>query len=241
MLELYHFEPFANSFKVLLCLAEKRLTFVSHRLGGSKFEQYSPEFLAINPLGQVPVLVHDGRVLTESSVINEYLDEVFPQVPLRPREPYERARMRIWSKFVDEYFCPALTVIGAHGARHYARKIPTDELASVLARIPLPEVRDKWATIAGASYSAEQLREARRQLAVCAERMNATLAYSPWLAGSTYSLADINVFSMAIGLARVIPEHVNAEATPCLMRWHGKMTSRPTVRELLAQLPTRVD
>jgi glutathione S-transferase len=84
MLELYHFEPFANSLKVLLCLAEKRLAFVSHQLAGSKFEQYSPEFLAINPLGQVPVLVHDGRVLTESSVINEYLDEVFPQVPLRP-------------------------------------------------------------------------------------------------------------------------------------------------------------
>jgi glutathione S-transferase len=149
--------------------------------------------------------------------------------------------MRIWSKFVDEYFCPALTVIGAHAARHYARKIPSDELASVLARIPLPEVRDKWATIAGASYSAEQLSEARRQLAVCAERTNATLAQSPWLAGSTYSLADINVFSMAIALARVIPEHVNAEATPHLIRWHGQMTSRPAVRQQLARLPRRAD
>jgi glutathione S-transferase len=239
MLELYHFEPVANSFKSLLCLGEKQLPFVSRQLVGSKFEQYSPEFLRINPLGQVPVLVHAGRVLTESSVINEYLDEVFPQVPLRPADPYERARMRIWSKFVDEYFCPALTIIGAHGARHYARKIPPEELKSVLARIPLAEVREKWATIAGASYSEQQLAEARRKLAVCAERIDGTLAQSPWLAGHSYSLADINVFSMAVALPRVISDRANATATPHLMRWHRTMSARPAVRELLARLAAR--
>jgi glutathione S-transferase len=239
MLELYHFEAVANSFKPLLCLREKQLSYVSHQLAGSKFEQYSPEFLRINPLGQVPVLVHDGKVITESTVINEYLDEVFPEVPLRPPGAYERARMRMWTKFVDEYFCPALTIIGAHGARHYARQIPKDELERVLARIPLPEVREKWATIAGASYSEQQLAEARRKLDVCAQRMERALAQSAWLAGASYSLADIDTFAMAIALPRVLPEHANERETPHLIEWHARMSARPAVQELLATLPRR--
>ena len=237
MLELYHFEAVANSLKSLLCLKEKGLEFVSHQLAGWAFEQYSLEFLRINPLGQVPVLIHDGRVLTESTVINEYLEDCFPQPALAPVDPLERARMRIWGKFVDEYFCPALTIIGAHGARHAARRIPKDELEAVLARIPLREVRDKWATIAGPSYSQDELSEARRKLAVCAQRLEQRLAGSTWLAGEAYSLADINVFSMAIALPRILPDVVNAQATPGLISWHARMNERPAVRELLASLP----
>jgi glutathione S-transferase len=104
MLELYHAEPVANSMKPLICLKEKELEFVSHYVNLLKFEQHSPEFVKINPNGQVPVLIHNGAVITESTVINEYLEDVFPGVPLRPEDPVERARMRIWSKFVDEYF-----------------------------------------------------------------------------------------------------------------------------------------
>ena len=238
-LELYHFGAVANSFKPLLCLAEKGLEFVSHRLEGGRFEQYSPEFLAINPLGQVPVLLHDGRVITESTVINEYLDEVFPAPALRPAAAYARAQMRIWSKFVDEYFCPALTILGAHGARHHARRIPPAQLRTVLERIPLVEVRDKWARIAGDSYSEVELDKARRKLGACALRIERALASAEWLIGSDYSLADIDVFSMAQSLPSFVPEQVNAEVTPHLMRWHTAMSARPAVRKVLAEHPPR--
>ena len=216
-----------------MCLAEKSLEFVSVRLDGLRFEQYSPRFLAINPAGQVPVLVHDGRVITESTVINEYLDEVFPQPPLRPADPYLRARMRIWTKFVDEYFCPALTVLGSHAARHSAGQIPKDELERVLSRIPLEEVRRKWATIAGESYSEQELAEARRRLGVCVRRLDLALAQARWLAGEDYSLADIDVFSMAISLPRFVPEHASASLVPHLMRWHDAMRARPRLRALM--------
>ena len=93
MVELYHAEPVANSMKVLLCLKEKALPFVSHYVDLLRFEQHRPEFVAINPNGQVPVLVHDGAVINESTVINEYLDEVFPAVALRPADPAARARI----------------------------------------------------------------------------------------------------------------------------------------------------
>ena len=69
------------------------------------------------------MLVHDGKVIIESTVINEYIEDVFPDVPLRPSDPYWCARMRIWTKFVDEYLCPALTVIGANFATPFAQKI----------------------------------------------------------------------------------------------------------------------
>ena len=62
MLALYHAEPASNSLKVLLCLKEKGLDFVSHLVDIQAFEQHEDWFLKINPDGQVPVLVHDGAV-----------------------------------------------------------------------------------------------------------------------------------------------------------------------------------
>lgn len=61
------------------------------RQGG---EQHSEAFRAINPQGLLPVLVHKGRVLTQSLAICEYLDECFEQYPLLPAQPLERARIR---------------------------------------------------------------------------------------------------------------------------------------------------
>ena len=61
-----------------------------------------PEFEAINPKRKVPVVVHNGRVITESTVIIEYLDEAFPGPQLMPKEPYWRARRRLWVRWIDD-------------------------------------------------------------------------------------------------------------------------------------------
>lgn len=240
MLELYHAEPAANSMKVLLCLKEKNLDFVSHYVNLLMFEQHQPEFLKINPNGQVPVLVHDGAIITESTVINEYLDEVFPDTPLRPANPLERARMRIWSKFVDEYLCPALSMWGWHIlVRRVAKALNKDELEKALARIPLEEQRDKWATVAGESFTPEQLEDSRHRLAVSVERMEKILGESKWLAGSTYSLADVNSYSMVAGIARIFPDLLNERTAPRSFEWLARMNERPAVKAALA-MPNRV-
>jgi glutathione S-transferase len=240
MLELYHAEPVANSMKVLLCLKEKRLPFVSHYVDLLRFEQHRPEFVAINPNGQVPVLVHDGAVITESTVINEYLDEVFPEPGLRPLDPVARARMRVWSKFVDEYFCPALSMIGWHHmVRIVAKRLKKNELDEVLGRIPLQEQRDKWATIAGESFTEAQLADSRRRLGVSIERMEKALAKSPWLAGATYSLADVNTYSMAAAVPRFFPKFMNPQLTPRSCEWLAAMDARPAVGAALA-MPNKV-
>jgi hypothetical protein len=73
MLKLYHAEPLANSLKSLIPFKEKGLEFQSVYVDLHKFEQHEPWFVAINPEGQVPVLDHDGAIITHTTVINEYL------------------------------------------------------------------------------------------------------------------------------------------------------------------------
>jgi len=240
MLELYHAEPVANSMKVLICLKEKQLDFVSHYVNLLLFEQHQPEFVAINPNGQVPVLVHDDNVITESTVINEYLDDVFPEVPLRPADPVWCARMRIWSKFVDDYFCPALSMIGWHRmVRKVAQSLNKDQLDEVLAKIPLKRQRDKWATVAGESFSDEELAESRRRLRVSIEKMEGMLAGSEWLAGPEFSLADANTYSMVAGVRRLHPELISLNEVPRCNDWLDRMEARPGVRAAMA-MPNKV-
>ncbi len=240
MLELYHAEPVANSMKVLICLKEKGLDFVSHYVDLLRFEQHEPEFVTLNPNGQVPVLVHDGAVITESTVINEYLEDVFPEPRLRPRDPVSRAQMRIWSKFVDEYFCPALSMIGWHIlVRRIAQAIDKDELEKILERIPLKEQRDKWATVAGSSFTEEQLADSRRKLGVSLEKMEAILKERKWLACNEYSLADVNTYSMVAGLPRMMPDLLNIDTAPHVLDWLNRMNARPAVQEAL-EMPNKV-
>jgi len=235
MLELYHYEPSANSMKPMLCLKEKGLEFVSHYVDLHSFEQHAPDFVKVNPNGQVPALVHDGAVITESTVINEYLEDVFPQVRLRPDNPVERAHMRIWSKFVDEYFCPALSMLGWNLlVPGIVERLKKGEFDKLLERIPLKEQRDKWKTAATHSFTEEQLADSRRKVAVSIERMEKILQKSPWLAGPTYSLADINTISMVSPVPRIVPEAMKEKNAPRTFDWLHRMNERPAVKAALA-------
>lgn len=92
---LYHDVPSTNSDRVKIALAEKGLPWQGVRISLAKREQKSPEFLKLNPYGKIPVLVEDGKVLFESCIINEYLDEKYPNPPLMPKDTWQRARARI--------------------------------------------------------------------------------------------------------------------------------------------------
>lgn len=240
MLELYHAEPVANSMKVLLYMHEKGLDFTSHYVDLLQFEQHEPAFVAINPNGQVPVLVHDGHVITESSIIDEYLEDAFPASPLRPADPHHRAKMRIIVKFIDDYALPALSVIGWHlMLRQVATSIDSEKFDQLMARVPLQEQRDKWRTIAGESFSQEVLDDSYRKLRVSAERLESWLAEGPWLVGADYSLADINAYTLAAALPSRVPDAASPGVAPRLNRWLERMNARAAVQAALA-MPNRV-
>src|SRR5205814_7059159 len=84
MMILHHGWRSSASRRVRLCLEEKGLSYEGHIVDMTKMEHHSPEYLKINPLGVIPTLIHDGKPLHESGTICEYLDESFPDPPLRP-------------------------------------------------------------------------------------------------------------------------------------------------------------
>ena len=107
-LELYNFPASTCSLKVRICLAEKDLEWLDHSFKPSENEHLTPDYLKINPNGVVPTLVHDGVPIIDSSVILEYLDEVFPSPSFTPNNPLDRAKMRSWLRYFEEKPTPAV-------------------------------------------------------------------------------------------------------------------------------------
>ena len=91
MLELYHHGSSACAAKTRFALEEKRIPWQGHIVDIFRGEQFKPEFLALNPKAVVPVLVHDGLVIPESTVICEYLEDAFAQNALLPTDAPARA------------------------------------------------------------------------------------------------------------------------------------------------------
>jgi glutathione S-transferase len=240
-LDLYHAEPGANSLKVLIAFKEKGLDFVSHYVNLHKFEQHEEWYKKINPNGQVPALVHNGKIITESTVINEYLDDVFPDVPLRPADPYWRARMRIWTKYMDEYAQPSVSYIAWHSMIHtITDKLTPEEFEARLAKIPLKEQQDKWRTAAKQGYTKEQLEDWRRKIETAARHIEDQLAQTPYCAGETFSLADVNCYIFAGGAMRMRGDVVNEQKMPHLVAWHKRIHERAGVQAALA-MPNHTD
>ena len=234
-LKYYHAEPAANSLKSLVPLLEKKLAFESVYVDLHKFEQHSNWFVAINPEGQVPVLDHDGQIITHTTVINEYLEDVFPDMPLRPRDPLGAARMRYWNKFVDEQVMNYTSMHGWHRmVGVIARKIESGEFEQLMERIPLPDQRRKWQT-ARSGFSNSDLAYATEKIIYGIGKVEEQLAKTPWLAGQDYTLADINFYSMCgMMVERMFPEMAVGKRCPRLVAWREKMTARPAVARALA-------
>jgi glutathione S-transferase len=104
MIKLYDYPQCPFCRKVRVALAEKGIQYGRVFVDLGKREQKKEEFLKLNPYGKVPVLIDNGAVIYESSVINEYLDEKYPNPPLMPSDPTGRARVRIWVDFCESHF-----------------------------------------------------------------------------------------------------------------------------------------
>jgi glutathione S-transferase len=100
---LYDAVPSSNSDRVKIALHEKGLAYERITLNLARKDQKRPEFLKLNPYGKVPVIDDGGRVLFESCIINEYLDEKYPAPPLMPKDPYRRGRGRVLIDYALNY------------------------------------------------------------------------------------------------------------------------------------------
>jgi len=107
-IQLYSYDacPFAQ--RTRMVLAEKRVEFTLREID---LHNKPEDWAEISPYGKVPLLRHEGASVYESSIINEYLDEVFPEPPLLPARPLERAQARIWMDYCDSGMRPAAAKI----------------------------------------------------------------------------------------------------------------------------------
>jgi glutathione S-transferase len=194
MLTLYHHGSSACAAKARFALEEKGLGWESRYIDLMRGEQFSPDYVALNPKAVVPTLVHDEAVITESTVICEYLDEVFREPPLMPPGALERARVRVWTKAVDEELhpaCSALTYIVSHRHRILRNGAASFEQFLAAGGTEGRAARErKWQWIQHgleAPGAAEQLRIYTGFI----EKMDRVLDGRHWLVGDSFSLADV--------------------------------------------------
>ena len=187
MIVLYNAPRSSASRRVRLCLEEKGLPYENRAMDMERLEHHSAAYLAINPDGVVPTMLHDGRPLHESGTICEYLDESYPDPPLRPEAPYDRALMRNWVRHIDGRIHDLIVFNWRHAFGAIASQWTDEELAAVLARIPSEERRRSWLRVARRPYTEEERAAARGRLVALLGRMEAALAPSGWLVGGAYS------------------------------------------------------
>jgi len=191
MLELYHNAFSSCSQKVRLVLGEKGLDWKSHEIDLQGGGQHDPEYVKLNPNHVVPTLVHDGRVLIESTLINEYLEDAFPEPALRPADPAACHAMRLFIKSVDERVHPAAGVVtyGIATRPMLLGRSPEDREAA-WANIPDVARRAARKSVIEHGVAAPEMRGAIAAFIGMLDRMEGLLDGQPWLAGNTFSLAD---------------------------------------------------
>jgi glutathione S-transferase len=232
-LVLYHHGSSACAAKVRFALAEKGLPWESRYVDILRGEQFAPAYLALNPKAVVPTLVHDGAVVVESTVICEYLEEVFPDKPLYPRSPLDRARVRMWTKAVDEEVhpaCSAITYVVSHrhtilrsgGLGSFEDFVARGAIEGMAARA------QKWQWIQHgleAPGAADKIRLYDGYL----HKMEQALASSDWLVGGGFTIADIAMAPYVNRLAALSMQPLWRNGRlPRVERWFERLCARPT-------------
>jgi len=234
-IELYHGLASTCSKKVRLCLYEKGLEFKSHLLDLQRFEQHRPQYLALNPNGVVPTLVDGGRVIFESSIIIEYIEDAYPQNTLRPPDPFDRAQMRLWLKFSDEVAYKAIYAPTWQRLRHRAAAgLSQETLTETLEQIPDPERRNRWHKMATGGYSEAELEIAYEQMRICLKRLDERLRTSEWLAGGEFSLADIALLPFIDRISNLRPDLISGDSYSALRFWFDTCSQRDSFRRAFA-------
>lgn len=233
MLALYHFDRSTAAQKVRLALSEKGLAWESRIINPAldSRQQHDPEYLRLNPRGVVPTLIHDGKAIRESQVIVEYLDDVFPTPSLRPVDLYQRAQMRIWTKLIDEHLHVDSRTIGQCVAmRHLMLTMDPALLKKHYAAMPEEVRRDNDLINNQHGLDSPLLPGALRRFKRVFLEIDAALSRQPWLAGDSFSLADI---SHVVYVARMDTFQLSGlyEPLPHLVEWLGRIRARASWAE----------
>jgi glutathione S-transferase len=237
MRELYHYGFSTCSQKVRLVLAEKNLDFVSREIDLFSNAQHDPAYVKLNPNHVVPTLVDEGVVLIESTLINEYLDDAYPQIPLRPTAAAARHAMRLWTKLLDEKVHSATAAVTfAIGPRSMMLQLPAEQREANIAGIPDPKERAARRSVIELGVKAPEFAGALAQMIGLLDRMDRALADANWLSGEAYGLADAAVLPYVLRLDHLaMAPLLSAPARPHLEKWYERVRARPSYETAIAK------
>lgn len=228
MLELWHEWNSVHSFKVRVALAEKGLEWVDRRLELLKFEHLTPKYLQLNPNGVVPTLVHDGQPILESTVICQYLDEAFAEVPLFPVDARERARCRAWLKYFDDKVHPAIRKVSFELLyRPLLARMDRSKLAQRVRSHPDPARAAAFLKVAQAGPDATAVNEGTAAFQVIVRDVVIGLRGKGWLSGADFGMGDVAMAAFVERLDVLGMNHLwqNPEGR----EWALRIIQRPSV------------
>jgi glutathione S-transferase len=238
MLELYHFAGAICAQKVRIALAEKSIPWKSRI---TVEELRSPAYLKLNPNGYVPTLLHDGNVVTESRIINEYIDAAFPLPSLLPQSPIDRARVGLWTKQIDDSLHLNVYVLTFTAVfRERYRIMSPQELDSAL---PLTNPIKRQYTLELLEHGFESPLFALAVARFCQllADMETALSHSAWLVGDSYSLADVDFTPYLHRLDDLGLWPLLRETHPNVRRWISAVQARPSYKAAILGWETAKD
>ena len=229
MITLYHSLYSTCSQKVRLSLAEKEIDYQSVIIDFNTLEHLSDDYLALNPNGVVPTLIHDGNAITDSSVICEYLDEVFPTTRLSPVDALGRAKMRAWMRFLEEMPTSAIRVPSFN--KLFAQRlseVPAAVFDNMVQKTPLrKELYRALRNGKSFQFDEQKLNDAIEKLNYTLDRANDALSTQTWLLGDALSIADCVLLPTVVRMADLgLTEHF--ENVPHLTAWFKNFVERPS-------------
>jgi glutathione S-transferase len=229
MVELYHFWSSVCSVRCRMALEEKGVKWTSRYIDLFKFDQMTPEYLAINPDGVVPTLAHNGEPIRESTIINEYIETAFDGPRLIPANPLKAARMREFVRRCEENMdaIAKLTVV-KYILPKLLNRWGRDELIKQAARRPQRYYQDLHSRAVRGEIGADELTAARAGLETLLDELEQILATGPWIVGDDFTLADIAIAPYMFRLSALGADPFwSAARRPRVNEWYRRLSARP--------------
>lgn len=237
MLTLYHYDRSTAAQRVRLALEEKGISWDSVIVDTARgdVENLPDDYHRLNPKGLVPVIIHQDAAIPESLVILEYLEDAFEDSPLRPASPADRARMRLWMRRIDESIHVASRVIGVCIVNRHIYKAKGEAKIKDYYGKMKDGVRKKNDLInIEQGLDSPLLADAVRTFRALFEEFDAWLAEHEWLAGDSYSLADVAlvVYVRRLESFQMAPLWSNLGN---LEEWYRRIESRPAYQKAVVE------
>ena len=200
-MKLYDYKAGPNPRRVRIFLAEKGISVPLVHTDIVKREQKTPDFLAKNPIGSIPVLeLEDGTCISESVAICRYFEELHPDPPLFGITPLEKATIEMWLRRVELNFMVPVGMVWIHGHPLTARLIKQ-----------IPEAAD----------------QNRKRVHMGYKLLDDQLADNAFVAGDTYSVVDA-VLLASLDFANGLVGVPYDPELGHLKRWHDAVSARPS-------------